>query len=120
MSLTGWPRWMLLAAAMAITATFLALPAVRLETRPHQQRGPRPAMTAAAALLLTPSTAARGCVTPRGMCAIGRVRAGDPCSCPDSLHGSMPGHVELVGGPLAHGHSRDWPSVAAEDPLLRP
>ena len=36
MSLTGWPRWMLLSAVMAITATFLALPAVRLGTRALQ------------------------------------------------------------------------------------
>jgi hypothetical protein len=69
MSLTGWPRWMLLAAVMAITATF---------------------------------------------------RAGDPCSCPDPLHGSISGHVEPVGGPLVRGHLRDWPSEEAEGPLLGP
>ena len=120
MSLTGWPRWMLLAAVMAITATFLALPAVQLGNRALQHRGPLPAVTAPAAPLLAPSTPARACVTRRGLCPIGLVRAGDPCSCPDPLHGSVSGHVEPVGGPLVRGHSRDWPSEEAEDPLLGP
>ena len=122
MSLTGWPRWMLLSAAMAITATFLALPAVQLGTRPLQHRGPLPAVTTAAAPLPTPAIVARVCVCSRGMCAVGLVRAGDPCSCPDPLHGNMAGHVELVGGPLARAtHLRDWPSEAeAYDPLFGP
>jgi hypothetical protein len=118
MSLTGWPRWMLLAAVMAITATFLALPVAQLGTRALQRWGLLPAVTAAAAPFLTPSTPARGCVTRRGLCPIGLVRAGDPCSCPDPLNGSIPCHVEPVGGPLALGHSRDWPNEAAEDPLF--
>ena len=120
MSLTGWPRWMLLAAVMAITATFLALPAVQLGNRALQHGVPLPAVTAPAAPLLTPSIPARACVTRRGLCPIGLVRAGDPCSCPDPLHGSVSGHVEPVGGPLVRGHSRDWPSEEAEGPLFGP
>ena len=104
---------MLLAAAMAITATFLALPAVQQGNRALQHRGPLPAVTGAAPLL-TPSILARACVTRRGLCPIGLVRAGDPCSCPDPLHGSVSGHVEPVGGPPTRTQPRDWPS---EDPL---
>ena len=121
MSLTGWPRWMLLAAVMAITATFLALPAVQQGNRALQHRGPLPAVTAPAAPLLAPSIPARACVTRRGLCPIGLVRAGDPCSCPDPLHGSVSGHVERVGGPSARAtHTRDWPGEEAEGPVLGP
>ena len=101
---------MLLSAAMAITATFLALPAGRLGNLALQHRGLRPAVTAVMAPLVTASTAARVCVTRRSLCPIGLVRAGDPCSCPDPLHGSVSGHVEPVAGPLAYPHSRNWPS----------
>jgi hypothetical protein len=121
MSLTAWPRWTLLAAATAITATFLALPAVQLGNLALQHRVPRPAVTAVAAPLFTPSTPARVCVTRHGLCPIGPVRAGDPCRCPDPLHGGVSGHVEPVGGPLAYPRSRDWPSEEeAEDPLFGP
>jgi hypothetical protein len=120
MSLTDWPPWMLLLAAMAIAATFLAVPAVQLGSRALEHGVALPAVAAPAAPLLTPSTPARACVTRRGLCPIGLVRAGDPCSCLDPLHGSMVGHVEPVGGPLARGHSRDWPSAAGEGPLLGP
>ena len=120
MSLTGWPRWMLLAAVMAITATFLALPAVQQGNRALQHRGPLPAVTAPAAPLLAPSIPARACVTRRGLCPIGLVRAGDPCSCPDPLHGSVSGHVEPFGGPFVRARSRDWPGEEAEDPLFCP
>ena len=113
MSLTGWPRWMLLAVVMAITATILALPAAQLGNRALRHR-----VTAAPPPLFIPSTPARACVTRRGLCPIGLVRAGDPCSCPDPLHGSVSGHVEPVGGPLVRGHSRDWPSEEAEGPVL--
>ena len=114
MSLTAWPRWTLLAAAMAITATFLALPAGRLENRALQHGRPLPATIVTAASLVTASTAARVCVTRRSLCPIGLVRAGDPCSCPDPLHGSISGHVEPVGGPLAYPGSRNWPSAEEE------
>ena len=111
---------MLLSVVMAITATFLALPAVLLGTRALQHGIPLPTVTAPAAPLRAPSIPARVCVTRRGMCPIGLVRAGDPCSCPNSLRGSVSGHVESVGGPLARAHSRDWPSEEAEDPLFGP
>jgi hypothetical protein len=120
MPLTGWPRWMLLSAVMTITATFLALPAVQPGNHALQHRVPLPAVTAAAVPLFTSSTPARVCMTRHGLCPIGLVRAGDPCRCPDPLHGSMPGHVEIVGGPLAPTHLRAWPSEEAEDPLFGP
>jgi hypothetical protein len=119
MSLASWPRWMLLPAAMAITAaTFLALPAVQPGNRALRHGGPLPAVPFAAAPPVAPSTPARVCVTRRGLCPVGPVRAGDPCRCPDPLHGSVPGHVEPVGGPPARAtRSRDWPpsGEAAED-----
>ena len=122
MFLTIWPRWMLLAAVMAITATFLALPAVRLGNRALQHQARLPAVAVPAAPLFTPSTPARVCVTRQGLCLVGLVRAGDPCRCPDPLHGSVSGHVEPVGGPLAYPHSRNWPNEAegAEHPLFGP
>jgi hypothetical protein len=115
MSLTAGPRLMLLAAVMAITATFLALPAGRLGNRALQHQALLPAVIVPAAPFFTPSTAARVCVTRRGLCPVGLVRAGDPCSCPDPLHGSVSGHVEPVGGPLAYPHSRNWPSEEEEE-----
>ncbi len=121
MSLTAWPRWMLLSAVMAITATFLSLPAVQLGNLALQHGGPLPAVAAMVAPLFTPSTPAWVCVTRRSLCPVGLVRAGDPCRCPAPLHGSMSGHVEPVGGPLAYPHSRNWPSEEeAEDPLFGP
>ena len=107
---------MLLAAVMAITATILALPAAQLGNRALQHR-----VTAAPPPLFIPSTPARACVTRRGLCPIGLVRAGDPCSCPDPLHGSVSGHVARVGGPSARAtHTRDWPGEEAEGPVLGP
>jgi hypothetical protein len=122
MSLAGWPSWMLLPAAMAITAaTFLALPAVQPGNRALRHGGPPPAVPFASAPPVAPSTPARVCVTRRGLCPVGPVRAGDPCRCPDPLHGSALGHVEPVGGPLARAtRSRDWPSEGAEDFLFGP
>jgi hypothetical protein len=121
MPLTGWLRWMLLSAVMAATATFfLALPAVQLGNRALQHRVALPAVTTAAVPLLAPSTPARVCVTRHGLCPIGLVRAGDPCRCPDSLHGSVPGRVEMVGGPPAPTRLRDRPSEEAGDPLFGP
>src|SRR5215212_1876244 len=115
MFLTTWPRWTPLAAAMAITATFLALPAARLGNRALQHGSPLPALTVPAAPFFTPLTAARVCVTRRGLCPTGLVRAGDPCRCPDPLHGSVSGHVEPAGGPFAYPHSRNWPSEEEEE-----
>ena len=122
MSLAGWPSWMLLSAAMAITAAaFLALPAVQSGNRALRHGGVLPAVPFAAAPAVAPSIPARVCVTRRGLCPVGPVRAGDPCRCPDPLHGSAPGHVEPVGGPLARAtRSRDWPSEGEEDLLFGP
>jgi hypothetical protein len=113
---------MLLSAAMAITAAaFLALPAVRSGNGALRHGGVPPAVPAAAAPPVALSIPARVCVTRRGLCPIGPVRAGDPCRCPDPLHGSAPGHVEPVGGPLARAtRSRAWPSEGAEDFLFGP
>jgi hypothetical protein len=122
MSLASWPSWMLLPAATAITAaTFLALPAVQSGNRALRHGGVLPAVPFAAAPPVAPSAPARVCVTRRGLCPVGPVRAGDPCRCPDPLHGSAPGHVEPVGGPLARAtRSRDWPSEGAEGFLFGP
>jgi hypothetical protein len=60
----------------------------------------------------------RVCVTGRGFCPVGPVRAGDPCSCPDLLAGNVPGRVELVGsGAGDSGATRGWPDRHAGDPL---
>ena len=122
MSVTGWPSWMLLPAATAITAAaFLALPAVQPGNRALRHGGPLPAVPFAAAPPVALSIPARVCVTRRGLCPVGPVRAGDPCRCPDPLRGSAPGHVEPVGGPPARAtRSRDWPSEGAEDFLFGP
>jgi hypothetical protein len=108
---------MLLSAAMAITAAaFLALPAVQSGNRALRHGGMLPAVPSAAAPPVALSIPARVCVTRRGLCPVGPVRAGDPCRCPDPLRGSAPGHVEPVGGPLARAtRSRDWPNEEAED-----
>ena len=55
---------------------------------------------------------ARVCVTRHGACSVGLIRAGDPCSCPYSLYGNVPGRVELV--PKATGGGRPGRD---EDPL---
>jgi hypothetical protein len=122
MSVTGWPSWMLLSAVMAITAAaFLALPAVQSGNRALRHGGVLPAVPFAAAPPVASSIPARVCVTRRGLCPVGPVRAGDPCRCPDPLRGSAPGHVEPVGGPPARAtRSRDWPSEEAEDLLFGP
>ena len=79
MSVTGWPRWMLLSTAVAITATFIALPAVRLAYLALQRRVALPAVAAAVVPHFTRSTPARVGVT-HGLCLVGPVRAGDPAA----------------------------------------
>jgi hypothetical protein len=62
-----------------------------------------------------PSMAGRGvCVTRHGLCQAPIARAGDPCSCPHPLRGSVPGHLERLGAAApARSRSSDWP---AEEP----
>lgn len=107
-SLTAYPRRMLLVAALAVAAVAVAVPAL--------QRGERASRQAAA-----PSPAAAGsanplrvCVTRAGLCPIGAVRAGDPCTCSDPLRGTVTGHVETVGGPPGTASPRDWPGEPEE------
>ena len=109
---TVWPRRMLLAAALAVVTIVLALPALHLG-----EGAVRDATKPPAATLLDPG---RVCVTRAGLCPIGAVRIGDPCTCPDPLQGNVVGHVEVVGGPPAITNPRDWPGGDAEDLLYGP
>lgn len=59
---------------------------------------------------------ARACVTRYGFCPVGMVRAGDPCRCPDTLRGSVPGHVELISGAVGQGSGRHWPNRLGAEP----
>ena len=113
MSLARHPPWMPLAAAVA--ATLLALLAAR-----SPDRAPRVPLPAPAAALPASLDLPRVCVTRHGMCPVGPVPNGGPCGCPHPLRGSMPGHVELLGGTSVGADPRDWPSretEEAEDPL---
>lgn len=49
------------------------------------------------------------CVTSAGFCPVPVTRTGDPCTCPDALHGLVPGHVERVESAPVRQNSRDWP-----------
>lgn len=60
---------------------------------------------------------ARVCVTRHGFCPVGLVRVGDPCSCPDTLYGNVPGRVELVRDASNQAKTRNWPERYLEDPL---
>lgn len=62
-------------------------------------------------------TPARVCVTQLGMCPVGLVRRGDPCTCPDTLYGNVPGQVESVRGTPEPVDTRKWPARDVEDPL---
>jgi hypothetical protein len=117
---TIWPRRILLAAALAIAAVLLAAPALHLGKRAAWHATALPAATAPAAPVRVQPIPERVCVTPAGFCPIGLVRAGDPCSCPDPLHGNVAGHVETVGGPLTRTESRDWPGGDGVDGLYGP
>lgn len=100
------PLWPFLLAAVAV---MLLLAGV---WRSLDQRGP--AFTVPAEL-----TPARVCVTQHGMCPVGPVRRGDPCTCPDTLYGNVPGHVESVRGTPDRADTRKWPARDVEDPLER-
>jgi hypothetical protein len=117
MSLTRWPPWMLLSAVIAITATLLTLLIVRPGDRTLQHRVLPPALAAVVFPILPPLS--RVCVTRSAMCPIGPVPvpAGDPCGCPDFVRGSVPGHVELLGGPSIHTGLHGRPNQEAKDPL---
>ena len=108
--------WTPLAAALA--AILLALLAAR-----SGDRALRVPPRAPAAALPAPVDLPRVCMTRYGMCPVGPVPAGGPCGCPHPLRGSVPGHVELLGGTPARAGARDWPSreaEEAEDPLFGP
>ncbi len=60
---------------------------------------------------------ARVCVTRHGFCPVGPVKAGDPCRCPDTLQGSVPGHAELVRGATGRVNTRAWPGRQGGDSL---
>jgi hypothetical protein len=86
-------------------AALLAFLAARPGDQSPRHRAP-PAVTAALP---------RVCVTRQGVCPVGPLRVGGPCGCPDPLRGSVPGHVEPVGGAPVRAGSRDWPSREAEE-----
>jgi hypothetical protein len=104
---------MLFAAALAIVAIVLALPVLHLGERAARNATAPPAAPAG---LLDPR---RVCVTRAGLCPVGAVRAGDPCTCPDPIRGNVVGHVETVGGPPSDASPRDWPGDT-EDLLYGP
>lgn len=104
---------MLLVAVLAVAAVALAVPALQRGQGVTRQTAAPSAATAGPANLL------RVCVTRAGLCPIGAVRAGDPCTCSDPLRGTVTGHVETVGGPPAAASPRDWPG-APEDLLYGP
>jgi hypothetical protein len=66
-----------------------------------------------------PPPPARVCVTHQGFCPVEVVRAGDPCACPDTLRGSVPGRVELAPDAADEPDLRGWPDRETEDPLER-
>ncbi|MFO1074744.1 MAG: hypothetical protein U1E17_19050 [Geminicoccaceae bacterium] len=111
---TACPRRMLLVAALAVAAVAAAVPALQ-----RSERAARP-VAAASPATAAPANPLRVCVTRAGLCPIGAVRAGDPCTCSDPLRGTVPGHVETVGGPPSAGSRRDWPGSGAEELLYGP
>lgn len=57
------------------------------------------------------------CVTRYVLCGTLPGRAGDPCSCPHLLRGTVPGHIERLGNEPALPNSNDWDqSPAAHAP----
>ncbi len=123
MPLTRWLPWMLFSSVIPITVTFLAL----LSTRPGdgalQHRAQPSTISTSTELprttvvLSTPLFLSRVCMTRYGMCPINPVPAGAPCSCPHPLRGSVPGHVELLGGSSIRTGLHGWLNQEAEDPL---
>jgi hypothetical protein len=86
---------------------------------PHASPAPPKALEPGGTMRYGPAMAARSvCVTRHGLCPGPIARAGDPCSCPHLLRGSVPGHVERVGAAPARPRSSNWPAAApAEDEL---
>ena len=112
-----WPALLLLVVTGAAVAIYGAAdPARRAHGPPARlapPREPRPAQGFAARRHheVRPCLGGRGvCVTRHGLCQAPIARAGDPCSCPHLLRGSVPGHVELGGAP-ARLRSSDWPTA---------
>lgn len=100
-----WPPW-ILRFLLAIAAILAAAGAWRIANPPTVPvvAPPQP-------------PPARVCVTRQGFCPVGMVRVGDPCRCPDTLRGSIPGRVELVRGAAGRIDPRYWPNRQGEDPL---
>ncbi len=121
MPLAHRPPWLPLAAAVTAAATLLAFLVARPGDQASRHRAP-PADPAAVAPLAFSPALPRVCVTRHGLCPVGPVQTGRPCGCPHPLRGSVPGHVEPVGGAPVRAGSRDWPSREAgedepDDPL---
>ena len=78
------------------------------------------ARSIAAATVVVPQEMppARVCVTRKSFCPIGLVRASDPCSCPDTLDGNVPGYVKLVDGQSTMTTSQAWPDRDGIDLLV--
>lgn len=81
---------------------------------------PRAAPAAAVAPVRGPTTGPGArtsvCVTRSGLCVAAPARAGDPCSCPHPLRGSVRGHIEREGAAPQRSQARDWPGEDDLDP----
>ena len=60
----------------------------------------------------------RMCVTRYGYCPIGPLRAGDPCGCPHTLRGSVPGKVRVLDSAAATD-GRPWAEGLEVEPGRR-
>lgn len=89
------------------------------EKRPNV--APRVTPPTIAAPARAPTAAGAGtrmsvCVTRSGLCVAAPARAGDPCSCPHPLRGSVRGHVEREGAEPQRSQARHWPGEDDLDP----
>lgn len=111
-----WPALLLVAGAAAAIYG-VADPARRAHgpparSAPHASPVPPKALQPGGTMRYGPALAGGGvCVTRHGLCQAPIARAGDPCSCPHLLRGSVPGHVERLGGAPARLRSSDWPTA---------
>jgi hypothetical protein len=98
-----WPALLFMA---AIAALVLIATSIDLDRAlPSRGTSPQPAEGTAA---LAGKIEARVCVTRHGICAGPVARVGDPCSCPNLLHGPVPGHVEILGAAPSRPGSTNW------------
>lgn len=117
MLLQRWPPWLLTLLALGTVAVLTLALSI---SSPHGGRSIVQPSTRPGAIEpeAGPPMLARICVTRHGFCPVGAAPAGEPCGCPHPLRGSVPGHVQPLGGGASPGAlGRDWPEDEAEDPL---